>query len=120
MGRTVYCFSVLGCALLGAAALSLSSHGLMAIRAEVGASTRVEVAIENYAYQPDPITVSAGTTVIWTNRDEVGHTVVSNDKLFSSPELAANDRFEYTFKKPGTFPYFCSLHPEMKGKVIVK
>ena len=82
--------------------------------------SRVAVAIENYAFQPDPITVAAGTTVVWTNRDEVAHTVVSNDKLFSSPELAENRNFEFTFKKAGTFAYSCSLHPEMKGKVIVK
>jgi len=81
---------------------------------------RVAVSIENYAFQPDPITVVVGATVVWTNRDEVNHTVVSNDKLFSSPELEANRTFEFTFKKAGTFPYFCSLHPEMKGKVIVK
>ena len=83
-------------------------------------SPRVAVNIENYAFSPDPITIAPGTTVVWTNRDEVAHTVVSNDKLFSSPELDANQHFEFTFKKAGTFPYFCSLHPEMKGKVIVK
>lgn len=81
---------------------------------------RVAVTIENYAYQPDPITIALGTTVVWTNRDEVQHTVVSNDKLFLSPELEANQHFEFTFKKAGTFPYHCSLHPEMKGEVIVK
>jgi len=81
---------------------------------------RVNVAIENYAFQPDPITISAGTTVVWTNHDEVAHTVVSVDKLFSSPELEPSRSFEFTFNKAGTFPYSCTLHPEMKGKVIVK
>lgn len=82
--------------------------------------SRVAVVIENYSFQPDPVTVAVGTTVTWTNRDEVAHNVVSNEKLFSSPELEVNQSFEYTFKKAGTFNYFCSIHPEMKGKVIVK
>jgi len=82
--------------------------------------SRVAVSIENYAFTPDPVTVAAGATVVWTNRDEVAHTVVSNDKLFSSPELEPNASFEFTFTKAGTYAYFCTLHPEMKGKVVVK
>jgi len=82
--------------------------------------SRVQVSIENYAFTPDPVTVAAGTTVVWMNRDEVAYTVVSNDKLFSSPELEPNASFEFTFKKAGTYAYFCTLHPEMKGKVVVK
>ena len=78
------------------------------------------VNIENYAFQPDPVTVAVGTTVVWTNRDEVAHNVVSRDRLFSSPDLEANQHFQFTFKKAGTFAYFCSIHPEMTGKVIVK
>jgi len=82
--------------------------------------SRVAVSIENYAFAPDPVSITAGTTVVWTNRDEVAHTVVSADKLFSSPELEPNGSFEFTFKKAGTYAYFCTLHPEMKGKAIVK
>jgi len=106
--------------LMSAAALLLSVCAAGFVHPGDERSTRVSVTIENYAFQPDPVTVAAGTTVIWTNRDEVSHTVVSNDGLFSSPELEANQRFEFTFKKAGSFAYFCSLHPEMKGKVIVK
>jgi len=82
--------------------------------------SRVSVSIENYAFDPDPETVSPGTTVVWTNRDEVAHTVVSSNRLFSSPELEPNGSFAFAFKKAGTYAYFCTLHPEMKGKVIVK
>ena len=107
-------------ALLSLAGFLLGSHATAFARAGEEHPAKVAVSIENYAFQPDPITVTTGTTVIWTNRDEVTHTVVSNDKLFSSPELELNHHFEFTFRKAGTFPYFCSLHPEMKGKVIVK
>jgi len=105
--------------LLGLTAL-LAAHAASSARPAMPARVRVAVSIENYAFQPDPITVSLGTTVVWTNRDEVTHTVVSADKLFASPALETNRSFEFTFSKAGTFPYFCSLHPEMKGKVIVK
>ena len=92
-----------------------------ALGARQGAQpARAAITIENYAFEPDPITVRPGTTVVWTNRDEVAHNVVSRDGLFTSPDLEANGRFEYTFKKAGTFDYFCSIHPEMKGRVIVK
>ena len=80
----------------------------------------VAVSIENYSFTPDPITIAVGTTVVWTNHDEVIHSVVSSDHLFASPDLEANQQFAFTFKKAGTFLYFCSTHPEMKGRVIVK
>ena len=107
-------------ALLCLAALLLNGLGIASARSGDQQAVRVAVVIENYAFEPDPVSVKVGTTVVWTNRDEVLHTVVSNDKLFSSPELEVNKSFQYTFKKPGTFAYFCSLHPEMKGKVVVK
>ena len=83
-------------------------------------SARISVSIENYSYSPDPLTIAVGSTVVWTNRDEVAHTVVSRDRLFSSPDLEANQHFEFTFKKAGRFDYFCSLHPEMTGRIVVK
>jgi plastocyanin len=107
-------------ALLFAAALSLSGRATESVLGGEEHPARVAVSIEDYAYQPDPVTIAPGTTVIWTNRDEVQHTVVSDHKLFSSPELEANQHYEFTFKKVGNFAYHCSLHPEMKGEVIVK
>ncbi|HUK53562.1 MAG TPA: cupredoxin family copper-binding protein [Candidatus Binatia bacterium] len=100
--------------------------GLMSVLGAslAGAGTRKEarvaVSIENYSFAPDPITIAAGTTVVWTNRDEVTHNLVSRDRLFASPDLEANQHFEFTFHKRGTFDYFCSIHPEMTGRVIVK
>jgi plastocyanin len=83
-------------------------------------ATPVEVKIENFNFTPATITVPAGTTVRWTNRDDIPHTVVSNDQKFESKALDTDDQYSYTFAKPGTYPYFCSIHPKMTGKVVVQ
>ena len=79
-----------------------------------------EVKIDNFSFGPATLTVSAGTTATWTNRDDIPHTVVSYDKVFKSKVLDTDEKFSYTFNKPGTYPYFCSVHPKMTGKVIVQ
>jgi plastocyanin len=84
------------------------------------AATTVEVKIDNFSFSPQEITVSAGTTIIWTNRDDIPHTVVSDEKVFKSKVLDTDQQFSYTFAKPGTYPYFCSVHPKMTGRVVVK
>jgi len=63
-----------------------------------------------------------GTSVTWTNRDDIPHTVVSTDdpKTFKSKVLDTDEKFSFTFSKAGTYPYFCSIHPKMTGKVIVQ
>jgi plastocyanin len=80
----------------------------------------VEVKVDNFSFSPQTITIAAGTTVIWTNRDDIPHTVVSDDKVFKSKVLDTDEKFSYTFDKAGDFPYFCSVHPKMTGKVIVQ
>ncbi len=81
----------------------------------------VEVKIDNFAFTPKALTVAVGTTVEWTNHDDSQHTVVSEDKTtFKSKVLDTNDGFSFTFTKPGSYPYFCSLHPMMTGKIIVQ
>jgi len=80
----------------------------------------VEVKIDNFSFGPAELTVSLGTTVTWTNRDDIPHTVVSTDKVFKSKVLDTDEKFSYTFTQAGSFPYFCSIHPKMTGKVIVK
>jgi plastocyanin len=72
-----------------------------------------QVKIDNFSFTPATLTVAPGTTVIWTNRDDVPHTVVSDDKTFKSKALDTDDQFSYTFTKPGTYSYFCSVHPKM-------
>ena len=87
----------------------------------VGAATPVEVKIDNFSFSPGIITVPAGTTVRWTNRDDIPHTVVSDDKTtFKSKPLDTDEQFTFTFSKPGTYSYFCSIHPKMTGKVVVQ
>jgi plastocyanin len=79
-----------------------------------------EVKIDNFSFGPPTLTVAAGTTVTWINNDDVPHTVVSDDKLFKSKALDTDDKFSYTFTKPGTYNYFCSVHPKMTAKVVVQ
>jgi plastocyanin len=80
----------------------------------------VDVKIDNFSFGPTKITVPAGTTVTWTNRDDIPHTVVSDDKVFKSKVLDTDEKFSYTFAKSGTYPYFCSVHPKMTGVVVVQ
>ena len=80
----------------------------------------VEVKIDNFSFSPATITVPAGTTVRWTNRDDIPHTVVSDKEIFKSKPLDTDDQFSYTFTKPGTYDYFCSIHPKMTGNVVVQ
>jgi Icc protein len=79
-----------------------------------------EVFIDNFSFSPASLTVPVGTKVTWTNKDDVPHTVVSNDKVFSSKALDTDDKFSFTFDKAGTFDYYCSIHPRMTAKVIVQ
>lgn len=79
-----------------------------------------QVSIENYSFNPQTITVPAGTTIIWINKDDDVHTVVSAEKKFSSGALDTNDKFSFTFNDSGTYNYYCSMHPHMTGKIIVK
>jgi len=78
------------------------------------------VSIQNFAFSPQVIVVTPGTTVTWTNADEDPHTVVAVDKGFHSAAMDTDESYSFTFTKPGEFAYFCSLHPHMTGKVIVK
>jgi plastocyanin len=79
-----------------------------------------QVTIDNFTFNPVEITVPAGSRVVWTNRDDIPHTVVSDDKAFKSKVLDTDEKFSFTFTKPGTYPYFCSVHPKMTGKVVVQ
>jgi plastocyanin len=78
------------------------------------------VKIDNFSFSPATLEIKAGTTVTWTNADDIPHTVVSDDKMFKSKALDTDDKFSFKFDKPGSYPYFCSLHPKMTAKVIVQ
>jgi plastocyanin len=80
----------------------------------------MEVKIDQFAFAPQRITVKAGTTVTWSNEDDVPHTIAASSKLFKSKALDTRDKFSFTFTTPGTYEYFCSLHPHMTGAIVVE
>ncbi len=77
----------------------------------------VDVSIQGFAFKPASVQVSAGDTVKWTNKDTTEHTVTGS--TFDSGRLPAYRSYSYTFTKPGTYDYACSIHPSMKGTVVV-
>jgi plastocyanin len=79
-----------------------------------------DVKIDNFSFGPAAVTVPVGTTITWTNHDDIPHTVVSTDGVFKSKVLDTDEKFTFTFDKPGSYAYFCSIHPKMTGKVIVQ
>jgi plastocyanin len=78
------------------------------------------VKIDNFVFGPQTLSVPVGTTVTWTNSDDIPHTAVSTDGLFKSKVMDTDEKFSYTFTKPGTYPYYCTIHPRMTGQVVVK
>jgi plastocyanin len=78
-----------------------------------------EVYIQGMAFSPATLTITAGTTVTWINKDTINHTVTSDTPLFNSGIVTSNGSFSYTFNNSGTFPYHCSIHPAMKASIVV-
>ena len=115
----VCCASLAGVVVIGMM-LWVSGGKTALAKAPQAAGAPVEVKIDNFSFGPGTVTVPVGTTVVWTNRDDIPHTVVSDDKIFKSKVLDTEEKFSYTFTKPGSYPYFCSIHPKMTGKVVVQ
>ena len=84
------------------------------------AATPPTVGIKQFTYAPSALTVPVGTTVTWVNHDEETHTITSTTGAFSSMGLGHDETYAQTFTKPGTYQYFCALHPYMKATVIVR
>jgi plastocyanin len=78
-----------------------------------------EVVVDNFSFAPATASVAAGTTITWTNRDDVPHNIVSTEQKFKSPVLDTDEQFSHRFDQPGSYRYFCSLHPKMTGRVVV-
>lgn len=115
------------CALTGASACVMASNASLAAVASTAVETNASksseaaaVRIDNFTFNAPVLTVAPGTTVTWTNSDDIPHTVVSKDGLFKSRVLDTGEQFSFTFPKAGEFEYFCSLHPHMTGKIVVK
>jgi plastocyanin len=83
------------------------------------AAEAVTVSIDNFTFAPAELSVAPGTTVFWTNHDDIPHTVTSTDGAFKSHALDTDDSFSFTFQKAGSYQYFCSLHPHMVGMIKV-
>ena len=115
--RRVY---LAGLAVVLVAAMVLARSSSISASAQPQAAAASEVKIDNFSFGPGTLTVAAGTTVTWTNRDDIPHTVVSTEGGFKSKAVDTDEKFSYTFAKPGTFSYFCSIHPKMTGKVVVQ
>jgi plastocyanin len=102
-------------------AMLLLLLGLPRVKAnDQPSAATAEVKIDNFTFAPQTLTVAVGTTVTWTNRDDIPHTVVSTDSVFKSKVRARDEKFSHTFAKAGTYPYYCSIHPKMTGKVMVR
>ncbi len=99
--------------------LAAARTGAGAPSAGTPGSEAVSVTIDNFTFKQATITVPAGTEVTWVNRDDMPHTVTETKKEFASPVLDTGDRFSYRFTTPGTYEYYCSIHPKMTGKVVV-
>lgn len=83
-------------------------------------ASEISIKIDNFSFTPATVNIPVGTTVRWTNADDIPHTVVSDDKAFKSKALDTDDQFAFTFAKPGTYTYFCGLHPKMTAKIVVQ
>jgi len=103
-----------------AAALAIAATVMTGSPTTSAQAAESEVKIGNFTFAPQRITVKAGTTVIWINEDDIPHTVASSSKLFKSTALDSEDKFSFTFTTPGTYEYFCSLHPHMTGAIVVE
>src|SRR2546430_15380748 len=116
MRKSVCILGSLATVMVATLLLSAGSPGRSANTAEP-AST--EVKVDNFSFGPATLTVAVGTTVTWTNRDDIPHTIVSTDKVFKSKVLDTDEKFLFTFEKAGTYPYFCSIQPKKTGTVVL-
>jgi len=98
---------------VGCTAYSRGAHAHTAVYAN-------EIVIQNFAFEPATLTIKAGEKVTWVNRDDEPHTATANDKSFNSKALENGERFSTEFSKPGTYKYYCALHPKMTGQIVVK
>ncbi len=104
------------------AKLALLMSGLAAMLVLAAATPAADVVIDNFSFSASTITVAAGTVVTWTNRDDIPHTVTADGipPVYRSHPLDTGDSFRQMFKLAGTYHYYCSLHPKMRGTVVVR
>ncbi len=107
-------------AMLLAVTLATAVAPLCATAAPPKAAESIKISAHDFMFAPATLTVSAGSTVTWTNMDEEPHTVTSDVGLFRSGAMDTNDSFSFKFEKSGTYHYTCSIHPRMVGTIVVE
>ena len=106
-------------AVLGAVVGSGLAGGVMVARAQT--TPVMAVSIDNFTFTPQTLTVKAGTTVTWTNKDDIPHGVAATGNAFKrSAAMDTDDSYSFTFTTPGTYQYFCYIHPHMTGTIVVE
>jgi plastocyanin len=117
---TLRCALIAAC--LGAATAMPVAMLLSAFVLPAGAESTpaAAVGIDNFTFNPQQLTVKTGTTVTWTNKDDIPHAVAAVGRQFRSKALDTGDAYSFTFTTPGSYAYFCSLHPHMTGTIVVE
>ena len=87
---------------------------------QAAAADGTRVVVDNFSFAPATATVAVGTTITWTNHDDIPHNVVSTEQKFKSPVLDTDETFSHTFDVAGTYKYYCSIHPRMTGQIVVR
>jgi plastocyanin len=118
LGKNVWIASFVAAVMIAVVLLLAGSPIVTA--ADQPSAASADVKIDNFSFGPQTITVPVGATVTWTNHDDIPHTSVSTDGVFKSKVMDTDDKFAYTFTKPGTYPYYCTIHPKMTGQIVVK
>jgi plastocyanin len=104
---------------LGAACAPLLAVMILPVWAQKAAPDAIT--IDNFTFNPGKLTIKAGTTVTWTNKDDIPHGIASSSNTWKrSQALDTDDHFSFTFSTPGTYQYFCYLHPNMVGTIVVE
>jgi plastocyanin len=117
MKKSLRVYSITACML--ALMMFSAMQGVLAASPE-GNPPDVQIRIDNFTFTPPDVIVKVGTHITWTNSDDIPHTVVSTDNAFKSKTLDTDDKFSFTPNQPGTYSYFCSIHPKMTAKVVVQ
>jgi len=109
---------VIATSALGAVVGSVLAAGVLLAGAEAAPGV---VTIDNFFFTPGTISVKTGTTVTWTNKDDIPHGIASSNNAFKkSAALDTDESYSFTFTTPGTYQYFCYLHPKMVGSIVVE
>jgi plastocyanin len=111
--------NAIAAAVLGAVVGSGLAGGVLVARAQT--TVAAVVSIDNFTFSPQQLTVKAGTTVTWTNKDDIPHGIAATGNTFKrSAAMDTDDNYSFTFTTPGTYQYFCYIHPHMTGMIVVE